>query len=128
MDTLREALFKAMLNESWFTDSAGDVKSPTGYFGYVVNDLNDWHEVHANFPEVVALYADVEISDEWLDQNFYGVWSAMINSDGIIHIHKHGDYVRTPGVAVLELTQPVRHAMQTFSNRLDEYREWLGEN
>ena len=130
MDTLQEALFRAMLNEGWFTDSSGDVESPTGYFGYMVNQDGDWLEIVRNFQEVLTQYqSTLDDSNKWdLARDFYGVWSAYIDSNGIIHIHKHGDYVRSVDVPLLgiELTQPVRHAMQTFRNRSDEYQEWQG--
>ena len=132
MDTLQEALFRAMLNDGWFTDSDGNVDSPTGYFGYVVNDRSDWSsEFLSEFEETIAAYAPNEFdnpdqADIWIRNNFVGVYSAYINSDGIISIYKHGGYVRTPGVAVLgiEKTRAVEHAMLTFSNRQGEYREW----
>lgn len=130
MDTLQEALFRAMLNDGWFTDSDGNVESPTGYFGYVVNSDSDWNEVASVFEETIAAYGDTDASPEtvarWVANNFVGVYSAYINSDGIIHIYKHGDYVRTPGVACMgiEVTRPVQHAMQTFKNRVGEFSEW----
>ena len=132
MDTLQEALFRDMLNNGWFTNSNGDVESPTGFFGYVVNTHGDWSpEFVSVFEDTIAAYGgDTDLSPEsaerWREKNFYGVWSAYIDSDGIINIYKHGGYVRTVGVPVfgIELTQPVRHAMQTFRNRSDEYQEW----
>lgn len=135
MDTLQEALFRAMLNNGWFTDSDGDVESPTGYFGYVVNERGefggDFDGVYDAFRDVIDTYAKDELepnnSGKWLYQNFYGVWSAMINSDGIIKIYKHGDYVRTPGVAVmgLELTGPVLGAQCWFNAQSKRYSKWM---
>jgi len=128
MDTLQEALFKAMLNDSWFTQSDGDVESPTGYFGYVVNGDNDWAEVSMAFQDVITAYGSMDQSEEWLKANFFGVYSANIDSNGIIHIHRHGDYVRTnTAVLGIEPTMPVRHAMQTFANRVNEFNEWSAE-
>ena len=133
MDTLQEALFKDMLNGGWFTDSNGDVESPTGFFGYVVNQQGDWSpEFVSAFEDTIAAYGgDTDLSPEsaerWREKNFYGVWSAMINSDGIIKIYKHGDYVRTPGVAVmgLELTGPVRGAQCWFNAQSKRYSKWM---
>ena len=133
MDTLQEALFKAMLNDGWFTDSSGDVEAPTGYFGYVVNQRGDWSpEFVSAFEDVIEQYGgDTDLSPEtaerWRENNFYGVWSAFINSDGIIQIHWHGDYVRTPGVAVLglELTGPVRGAQRWFNAESKRYSKWM---
>ena len=132
MDTLQEALFRAMLNNDWFTASDGDVESPTGYFGYVVNDRSDWSsEFLSAFEDTITIYApngfdNPDQADIWIRNNFVGVYSAYINSDGIISIYKHGDYVRTPGVACMgiEVTRPVQHAMQTFKNRVSEFSEW----
>lgn len=132
MDTLQQALFRAMLNEGWFTDSDGNVESPTGYFGYVVNDRGDWLEIVRNFQDVLTQYQSTLDDSKKFDlaRDFYGVWSAMINSDGIIKIYKHGDYVRTPGVAVmgLELTGPVRGAQCWFNAQSKRYSKWDGEN
>ena len=136
MDTLQEALFRAMLNNDWFTDSDGDVESPTGYFGYVVNSRNDWNdEFYSAFGDTIAAYvgdtfSTPDYAENWIRANFCGVYSAYIDSNGIIHIYKHGDYVRTPGVACMgiEVTRPVQHAMQAFKNRVSEFSEWDDDN
>ena len=131
MDTLQQALFRAMLNNGWFTDSDGDVESPTGYFGYVVNERGDWNGVFDAFSDTLVAYGIENLPggniQTWLSQNFYGVWSAMINSNGIIQIHRHGDYVRTPGVAALglELTGPVRGAQCWFNAQSKRYGKWM---
>ena len=124
MDTLQEALFKDMLNSGWFTDSEGDVESPTGYFGYVVNQDGDWDN---EFVSAFDYEIQTEPSDEWKKANFYGVYSAFINSDGIITIHRHGDYVRTPGVAVMgiEVTPVVRAAQRWFNAESKRYQKWM---
>ena len=130
MDTLQEALFRAMLNDGWFTDSDGDVEAPTGYFGYVVNDGGDWTGVEDAFSDVIESYAGSELSPDnfgaWADANFYGVYSAFIDSNGIITIYRHGDYVRTPGVAVLgiEVTPVVRAAQRWYKGELTRYNNW----
>lgn len=119
MDTAQEALFRVMLSHGWFTESYGDVESPTGYFGYVVNAWGEYNEVRNNFFDTISAYGDVAPMD------FYGVYSACIDSNGSIYIHRHGDYVRTnTAVLGIEPTMPVRHAMLTFANRQAEYTEW----
>ena len=138
MDTLQEALFRDMLNNDWFTNSDGDVESPTGYFGYVVNDRSDWSsEFLSEFEDTITAYApngfdNPDQADVWIRNNFVGVYSAHNDSNGVIHIYKHGGYARTPGVAVLgiEKTRAVEHAMLTFKNRQEEYTNWAtdGEN
>lgn len=133
MDTLQEALFRAMLNGDWFTDSDGDVEAPTGYFGYVVNAREDWSsEFLSAFEDTIKAYAphnwehDDVYRDNWIRNNWVGVWSAYINSNGIITIYRHGGYVRTPGVAVLgiEVTPVVRAAQRWFKNEVTRYNKW----
>lgn len=120
MDTAQEALFRDMLNHGWFTESYGDVESPTGYFGYVVNAWGEYNEVRNNFFDTISAYGDVAPMD------FYGVYSAWINSDGIVTIHRHGDYEpdRTvPAIGIYE-TPVVREAMELFKMNSDYYSDW----
>lgn len=133
MDTLQEALFKAMFSNGWFADSDGDVEAPTGYFGYVVNAREDWTpEFLSAFEDTIKAYApdnwehDDVYRDNWIRNNWVGVWSAYINSNGIITIYRHGDYVQTPGVAVLgiEVTPVVRAAQRWFKNEVTRYNKW----
>ena len=126
MDTLQEAIFKAMLNHDWFTDSDGNVDSPTGYFGYVVNSVADWEEVADTFEDTISAYAGDEYNSTWILEHFAGVYSAYIDSNGIIHIYKHGDYVRTPGVACMgiEITPVVAEAQKWFRDATESYNEW----
>ena len=133
MDTLQEALFKAMFNDGWFADSDGDVEAPTGYFGYVVNAREDWSsEFLSAFEDTIKAYAphnwehDDVYRDNWIRNNWVGVYSAAINSDGIISIYKHGGYTRTPGVPVLgiEVTPAVRSAMRWYKGELTRYNNW----
>lgn len=119
MDTAQEALFRVMLNHGWFTESDGDVESPTGYFGYVVNGASELADIRREFADVITAYGDPA------DNEITGVYSACIDSNGSIYIHRHGDYVRTnTAVLGIEPTMPVRHAMLTFANRQAEYTEW----
>lgn len=123
MDTAQQALFKAMLNGDWFTQSDGDVESPTGYFGYMVNAPADWFEVAQNFCDVIS-ETDSDNMPEW----FPGVYSAVINSDGIITIYKHGDYVRTnTAVLGIEPTLPVRAAMKWYKGNVSAFAKWNNE-
>lgn len=132
MDTLQEALFRAMLNDGWFTDSDGDVEAPTGYFGYTVNAREDWNsEFYSAFGDTIAAYvgdtfSTPDYAENWIRANFCGVYSAYINSNGIITIYRHGDYVQTPGVAVLgiEVTPVVRAAQRWFKNEVTRYNKW----
>ena len=131
MDTLQEALFRDMLSNDWFTQSDGDVESPTGYFGYIVNAREDWNsEFYSAFGDTIATYvgdtfSTPDYAENWIRANFCGVYSAYINSNGIISIYKHGDYVRTnTAVLGIEPTPIVREAMKMFANRVNEYQEW----
>ena len=131
MDTLQEALFKAMLNHDWFTDSDGDVESPDGYFGYVVNEPGCWDGVEDAFSDTIRGYSEIspDLMGNWIDNNFYGVWFASINSDGIIRISRMGDYVRTPGVPCLgiEVTPVVAEAQKWFRDATESYNDWADQ-
>ena len=137
MDTLQEALFKAMLNRDWFTDSDGDVEAPTGYFGYVVNAREDWSsEFLSAFEDTIKAYAphnwehDDVYRDNWIRENFVGVWFASINSNGIIRISKIGGYNRTPGIAIMgiEVTSVVAEAQKRFKNTVHDYIDYIDYN
>lgn len=80
MDTAQEALFRVMINEGWFTDSDGDVESPTGYFGYVTNLPAELAEVREAFEDTLDAYGEVA------DDDLIGSWAAQINSQGILTI------------------------------------------
>ena len=120
MDTAQEALFRDMLNHGWFTESDGDVESPTGYFGYVVNGASELADIRREFADVITAYGDPA------DNEITGVYSAWINSDGIVTIHRHGDYEpdRTvPAIGIYE-TPVVREAMELFKMNSDYYSDW----
>ncbi len=120
MDTAQQALFRDMLNNGWFTESDGDVESPTGYFGYVVNAWGEYDEVRDNFSDTIAAYGDVAPMD------FYGVYLARINSDGIIGIVRVGDYVRGNG-AVLGINPNcpnVKLVKKLYELMVNSYSEW----
>jgi len=132
MDTLQEAIFKAMLNHDWFTDSDGNVDSPTGYFGYVVNSRNDWNdEFYSAFGDTIAAYvgdtfSTPDYAENWIRNNFCGVFVARIDSNGIVTIRKVGEYKRTVGVPVLgiEITPVVAEAQKWFRDATESYNEW----
>ena len=132
MDTLQEALFRAMLNDGWFTDSDGNVESPTGYFGYVVNSRNDWNdEFYSAFGDTIAAYvgdtfSTPDYAENWIRNNFCGVFVARIDSNGIVTIRKVGEYKRTVGVPVLgiEITPVVAEAQKWFRDATESYNEW----
>lgn len=80
MDNAQQALFRAMLNNGWFTSSDGNVESPFGYFGYMTNKPNELKEIFDAFDDVVSVY------NRPPDTAMVGSWFASINSDGIISI------------------------------------------
>jgi hypothetical protein len=84
MDTAQEALFKAMLNDGWFTTSDGDVQAPTGFFGYTVNTKAELPEILEAFTEVTGVYGLPS------DEQLLGVWFAVIGEQGTIRIEKLG--------------------------------------
>lgn len=135
-DTFQEALFKAMLNGEWFTDSDGHVDSPTGYFGYVVNSREDWSsEFVSAFEDTINAYApngfdNPDQADIWIRNNFVGVWFASINDQGIIRISRIGGYTRTPGVPCLgiEVTPVVAAAQKRFRDSVRDYIDWSNES
>jgi len=106
MDTAKEALFRAMLQNDWFTASDGNVDSPFGYFGYVTNTLAEWREVRMAFEEVVDAYGAPSMNE------FVGSWFAWIDSNGIIRIHKKD----TDG-----------QAKSDYDEAMDSYLDWAGE-
>jgi hypothetical protein len=82
MDTALEALFKDMLNNGWFTKSDGDVESPFGYFGYVINTEAELWELFQAFEDTIECYGQP------LSEDVIGSFIAYINSDGIITIER----------------------------------------
>ncbi|ANA87341.1 hypothetical protein PBI_KAMPE_109 [Gordonia phage Kampe] len=85
MDTAQEALFKAMLNNDWFTASDGHVDSPTGYFGYVTNTERD--NLTATNGEFMSFFGETIGAYGWPKHDeLIGSFVASINSDGIITI------------------------------------------
>lgn len=93
MDTAQQALFRAMLNNGWFTASDGHVDSPTGYFGYVTNTVRD--NLAPNNTEFMSIFGDTIDAYGWPTQDeLIGSFIANINSQGIISIAKvPGDYL-----------------------------------
>lgn len=104
MDTAQEALFRAMLSEGWFTASDGDVESPTGVFGYVINRDIELREVREAFSETIEVYGDVS------DDDLIGSWVAVIGSTGRIRI-------KSVAADVL--------ARHWYEDTLSEYLVWL---
>lgn len=82
MDTAQEAIYRAMVNDGWLTDSADDGEG--GYAGFVTNTGAEWAEVADAFSDVIDTYGAPLITE------FIGSWVVSINSDGVIRI------VRTP--------------------------------
>ena len=80
MDNSLEALFKAMLTDSWFINSDGNVESPQGYFGYVNNTEAELSEIYDAFSDIVEVYGTPATED------IVGSFYASIDSNGIIHI------------------------------------------
>lgn len=87
MDTALEALFKDMLNNGWFTKSDGDVESPFGYFGYVINEAAELPELYDAFETVIKAYGKPK------DEDVIGKFIAYINSNGIITIERMGSKI-----------------------------------
>ncbi|AHG24438.1 hypothetical protein PBI_DAMIEN_48 [Mycobacterium phage Damien] len=103
MDTAQEALFRAMLQDGWLTDSTGDVEAPTGYFGYVSNTIHELAEIREAFEDIINSYGDPE------DSEIEGHYVITLTSAGIIHIHKHNTS---------------RGAYETYKTLESEYNQW----
>lgn len=103
MDTAQEALFRAMLNNGWFTASDGDVESPTGYFGYVTNTWGDFFEVLQTFEDTIKQYGVPPA------HQFYGSFTAVINDQGIIRVVKW---------------ENENNAKQVFDRAVEQYNLW----
>lgn len=82
MDTKLEALFRAMLNGGWFTKSNGDVESPLGYFGYVINEKADLFELYQAFEDTINAYGKPD------DNDVIGSFIAYIDTVGNITIER----------------------------------------
>lgn len=67
-------LFESMILNGWFTESDGDVESPTGHFGYVTNEQNELESIRDAFPEE---------SQDVADSDIVGSFVMLTNSDGI---------------------------------------------
>jgi hypothetical protein len=83
MDTAQEALFRVMLAHGWATESAGESDSPTGYFGYMINQSEDKMEVLEAFSDTVEAYGTVP------DEEFVGNYVVSVNSNGVISIDSY---------------------------------------
>jgi hypothetical protein len=132
MDTLQEALFKAMLNNDWFTASDGDVEFSLGYFGYMANSAADWYEVYHAFEDTIKAYnspaVELGTNDAWVKENFVGVWFASIKDQGIIRISRIGDYDPT-GIAHIGIapTAEVKAAQKRFEDSQRDFIDWNNE-
>ena len=82
MNTAFHALFIDMLNNGWFTKSDGDVESPFGYFGYVINESADLPELYDAFETIIKAYGKPN------DEDVIGNFIAYINSYGIITVER----------------------------------------
>lgn len=118
MDTAQEALFKAMLNDGWFTASGGDVQAPTGFFGYMVNTKAEIQEILEAFSEVTDTYGLPA------DEQLLGVWWAVIGDQDTIRIEKIGalpdDILTVPSLAHPH-TQQAKARFETLER---EYSAW----
>lgn len=85
MDTAQEALFRAMLNEGWFTASDGDVEASPGFFGYVTNEVAEIPEILDAFEETVDAYGAPEMEE------IVGSFVAIIDYLGFIYIVRCDD-------------------------------------
>ena len=114
MDTLQQALFRAMLIDEWFAQSSGDTESPVGYFGWVANHSGEWGDVADAFDDVIREYGAGDLSEdsEWVREHFLGTWYASINSDGIIRIEKLGG------------ADAARRAKERFNRDQRDYIDW----
>lgn len=120
MDTEQESLFKAMLNNDWFTKSDGDVESPTGYFGWVHNHPQDWFEVAQNFCEIITDPGDMK-PPQW----FVGVFWASLDSNGIIHVEKKGDVPgNSSSIWDLAHNPAVTWCKRHFKFQVSQYEKW----
>lgn len=119
MDTTQEALFKAMLSDGWFTESDGNVESPTGYFGYVHTHANEVNDVRDAFSHVINLYGGQEAIS---DSEIAGVYVARINDQGIIFITKMGG-ANSAGLAWAN-DDATKLAQRWFATHMDEFEEW----
>ena len=123
MDTAQEALFRAMLNGDWFTQSDGDVEWSLGFFGWVHNHPSELASIRDAFSDVIDSYGNPA------DEDIVGVWWADINSNGIVRISKIGevtndftntyDFARNPAV---------REAKDRFSKTVDDFIDWNNES
>ena len=129
MDTAQEALFKAMLQNDWFTASDGETDFSLGYFGYVHNHPDEWFEVSQNFCEVLSAYApDLELgakAPEW----FSGVFFASINDQGVIRIEKVGDVLeQVTSTYDFAHNRHVVAARYRFDRTVEDYIDWNNTN
>lgn len=120
MDTAFEAIMRDMLNNGWFTASAGDVESPTGYFGYVVNTGPELIGIRDACADTISAYGDVP------DSELIGAFFASINSDGIIRIDRVGD-IPADCLSSQSLATPAGiAARKRFDETEAEWAEWEG--
>lgn len=103
MDTALEVLFKAMMTESWFIATDGEVDSPTGFFGYVTNTEAELSEIYDAFSDIVEVYGTPA------NNEIVGSFVARINDQGIIYIYR-------------TTTQAL--AKEWFDDQVSEYIKW----
>lgn len=103
MDTAQEALFRAMLNNGWFVKSDGNVNTPHGYFGYMVNISAEVPDIYDAFESITEAYGRCHRDD------LIGAYFARITSDGMIDIRK---YITA------------NEAQAEFETSLKEYLKW----
>lgn len=105
MDTPLQALFRAMMNDGWFTKTDGDVDSFTGYFGYMTNTQAELKEIREAFSEIIQMYGNPK------DEDLIGSFLVVIDSNGSIHIRRFASD---------------DSAKSEFAIYEKKYAEWLG--
>lgn len=97
MKARRDILFKEMLTEGWFTESAGDALAPTGYFGWVTNTARELPEIYEAFDDVIDEHGRPLDGDVigtffvWIEGD--EVWVLRAHNAEAIYRRTHAEYV-----------------------------------
>src|SRR6185295_6501892 len=123
MDTAQEALFKAMLNSDWFSQSNGNTECSLGHFGWVHNHPSEVSAIRTEFEDVIKVYGPIA------DEQIVGVWWASINSNGIIRISKLGDVSGSvTNMYDFAHNPAVNEAKKRYVDTVYDYIEWANES
>jgi hypothetical protein len=130
MNTLQEALFKAMLQEGWFSQSDGDVEFSLGYFGWVHNSENEWFEVSRAFCETIDAYdANYDWGTNIVPDWFAGVYFAELLDTGVIRIIRMGDVTpNRSSVWDMRHNVAVKAARKRFDNQVEAFIEYNNDS